>query len=115
MHQLRAVRQAVRQADHKQLATVVPEIRDFGGSIEEIELLRSLDIEFVRMKGSRRLHDEIVREALRAVVGLVRGSGATVLVDAVETVEQKKWWRDLGADAGAGMAFCADVTTRWPG
>ncbi|MET9228052.1 diguanylate cyclase [Lentzea sp. NPDC003310] len=88
--------------------------RDFRGSTEEIELVRSLGVRAVRMKGRCRKPDELVSHVLSDLIGFVHEAGGIVVVDPVEDAEQRDWWGGLGADAGVGPVFCVEPTTEWP-
>lgn len=88
--------------------------RDFKGSTAEIELVRSLGVTAVRVKGRCQKPDELVSHVLSDLVGFVHEAGGLVVVDPVEDAEQRDWWASLGADAGVGPVFCGEPTTRWP-
>ncbi|SDO82933.1 bifunctional diguanylate cyclase/phosphodiesterase [Lentzea jiangxiensis] len=88
--------------------------RDFEGSTAEIELVRSLGVTAVRVKGRRQKPDELVSHVLSDLVGFVHEAGGLVVVDPVEDAEQRDWWASLGADAGVGPVFCGQPTTEWP-
>ncbi|MGH3772542.1 MAG: putative bifunctional diguanylate cyclase/phosphodiesterase [Pseudonocardiaceae bacterium] len=47
----------------------------------------------------------VVARAVRVGVPLVRGAGVTVIVPGVDTPEQARWWRDVGADIASGAHF----------
>lgn len=88
--------------------------RDFQGSTAEIELVRSLGVTAVRVKGRCHKPDELVSHVLSDLVGFVHEAGGLVVVDAIEDAEQRDWWTALGADAGIGPVFCVEPTTEWP-
>ncbi|WP_329787930.1 diguanylate cyclase [Lentzea sp. DG1S-22] len=88
--------------------------RDFKGSTAEIELVRSLGVTAVRVKGRCQKPDELVSHVLSDLVGFVHEAGGLVVVDPVEDAEQRDWWASLGADAGVGPVFCGEPTTEWP-
>ncbi|MFD5829209.1 diguanylate cyclase domain-containing protein [Lentzea sp. NPDC060358] len=88
--------------------------RDFSGSTAEIELVRSLGVRAVRVKGRSQKPDGLVSHVLSDLVGFVHEAGGIVVVDAVEDAEQRDWWTELGADAGVGPVFCVEPTTEWP-
>lgn len=88
--------------------------RDFKGSTAEIELVRSLGVAAVRVKGRCQKPDELVSHVLSDLVGFVHEAGGIVVVDAIEDAEQRDWWGELGADAGVGPVFCVEPTTEWP-
>ncbi|WP_177229539.1 diguanylate cyclase domain-containing protein [Lentzea albida] len=88
--------------------------RDFRGSTAEIELVRSLGVTAVRVKGRCQKPDELVSHVLSDLVGFVHEAGGLVVVDAIEDAEQRDWWTALGADAGVGPVFCVEPTTEWP-
>ncbi|USX49483.1 diguanylate cyclase domain-containing protein [Lentzea sp. HUAS12] len=88
--------------------------RDFQGSTAEIELVRSLGVTAVRVKGRCQKPDELVSHVLSDLIGFVHEAGGLVVVDAIEDAEQRDWWTALGADAGVGPVFCVKPTTEWP-
>ncbi|SMD23422.1 PAS domain S-box-containing protein/diguanylate cyclase (GGDEF) domain-containing protein [Lentzea albidocapillata] len=88
--------------------------RDFKGSTAEIELVRSLGVRAVRVKGRCQKPDELVSHVLSDLVVFVHEAGGIVVVDAIEDAEQRDWWGELGADAGVGPVFCVEPTTEWP-
>jgi len=88
--------------------------RDFQGSTAEIELVRSLGVRAVRVKGRNQKPDELVSHVLGDLVTFVHAAGGLVVIDAIEDAEQREWWSALGADAGVGPAFCVEPTTSWP-
>ncbi|WP_143027792.1 diguanylate cyclase domain-containing protein [Lentzea albidocapillata] len=88
--------------------------RDFKGSTAEIELVRSLGVRAVRVKGRSQKPDELVSHVLSDLVVFVHEAGGIVVVDAIEDAEQRDWWGELGADAGVGPVFCVEPTTAWP-
>lgn len=88
--------------------------RDFQGSTSEIELVRSLGVAAVRVKGRCQKPDELVSHVLSDLVVFVHEAGGIVVVDSIEDAEQRDWWGELGADAGVGPVFCVEPTTEWP-
>ncbi|MFI6102359.1 diguanylate cyclase domain-containing protein [Lentzea sp. NPDC051213] len=88
--------------------------RDFKGSTAEIELVRSVGVRAVRVKGRCQKPDELVSHVLSDLVTFVHEAGGLVVIDAVEDAEQRDWWGELGADAGVGPVFCVEPTTSWP-
>lgn len=88
--------------------------RDFKGSTAEIELVRSLGVRAVRVRGRGQKPDDLVMHVLGDLVTFVHEAGGLVVIDAIEDAEQRKWWTELGADAGVGPVFCVEPTTSWP-
>ncbi|MEV6712981.1 diguanylate cyclase [Lentzea sp. NPDC051208] len=88
--------------------------RDFQGSTAEIELVRSLGVAAVRVKGRCQKPDDLVSHVLSDLIGFVHEAGGLVVVDSIEDAEQRDWWDELGADAGVGPVFCVKPTTAWP-
>ncbi|MGH3916183.1 MAG: EAL domain-containing protein [Pseudonocardiaceae bacterium] len=58
--------------------------------------------QLVARLASGPLDDSLVARAIRQLIPLVRGVGATVIVPEVDTPEQAHWWRCAGADAACG-------------
>lgn len=88
--------------------------RDFTGATGQIELVRSLGVKAVRVRGRSQKPDELVSHVLSDLVGFVHEAGGLVVIDPVEDAEQRDWWTELGADAGVGPAFCSTPTAEWP-
>ncbi|MEO7193509.1 MAG: EAL domain-containing protein [Pseudonocardiaceae bacterium] len=47
----------------------------------------------------------MLARAVRVGIPLVRGAGMSVIVPGVDTPEQARWWRDVGADTAFGAYF----------
>lgn len=88
--------------------------RDFSGSSTEVELVRSLGVKAVRIKGRTIRPDELITHVLEDLVTFVHAAGGLVVIDPVETEEQASWWREIGADACVGPLYCPEPGVSWP-
>lgn len=85
-------------------------VHDFG-AVTEIACLDGLAPRGVRI--ARRLVDRqpgsdtnpLVARAITHLIELAQLAGAKVIVDGIDTAEQRDWWRQAGAEIGMGAAF----------
>ncbi len=82
---------------------VQPMLDDFGLGPDDLRIADELRVRTVRV--ARRLVEWQSRAHatfLAELVPLVGTTGATILVDGIDTAEQAAWWRDAGADLATG-------------
>lgn len=76
---------------------------DFGLGPDDLRIADELRVRSVRV--ARRLVEWQTRSHstfLAELVPLIGATGATIVVDGIDTAEQAAWWRDAGADLGTG-------------
>lgn len=81
---------------------------DFGAVATSIHYLRSIKVDYVKIDGlfaRSCLRNPNDRSILSHVIALCRASGAGVIVEMIETVEQANAFRALGADYAQGYFF----------
>jgi diguanylate cyclase (GGDEF)-like protein/PAS domain S-box-containing protein len=93
-------------------AGVESEIHEFGTAAGDFAHLEDLPVRAVRIAGwlvrrqaERGDQESLVTSALREVLAIVHRAGATVIVDGVDSAEQARWWRHVGADLAQGEFF----------
>jgi diguanylate cyclase (GGDEF)-like protein/PAS domain S-box-containing protein len=73
---------------------------------DDLAAISDLNVRSVRI--ARRLVARQPRAGLiRALIPLIRETGATIMVDGIDTAEQAQWWRAAGADTASGDFFGA--------
>ncbi|MGH4025756.1 MAG: EAL domain-containing protein [Pseudonocardiaceae bacterium] len=82
----------------------------FGEAAEHLAAVEDLPVQAVDIGHSvvRRVAqqpDSVVRDAVNALVPLIRRTGTGVVVGGVDTAEQADWWRCAGADVARGDVF----------
>jgi diguanylate cyclase (GGDEF)-like protein/PAS domain S-box-containing protein len=82
----------------------------YGQTVGNLAMLESrpvqaVDITDPSVRISAQQPDSIVREALGALVPLVRRTGTAVVVGDVDSAEDAGWWRSIGVDSARGTAF----------
>ena len=76
---------------------------DFGLGPDDLRIADELRVRTVRV--ARRLVEWQTRSHstfLADLVPLIGATGATIVVDGIDTAEQAAWWRDAGADLATG-------------
>jgi diguanylate cyclase (GGDEF)-like protein/PAS domain S-box-containing protein len=71
----------------------------------EHQQVRAVDITDALVRIVAQQPDSIVRDAVTAMVPLIRRTGTAVVVAGIDTPEQADWWRQIGADSARGAAF----------
>jgi len=96
-------------------AGVESEMREFNAAAADLANLEDLPVRAVRIAGwvVRRMaapadRDCLVATALRDVLAIVRRTGASVIVDGIDTAEQARWWQGIGADVAQGERYPVD-------
>ncbi|MGH4025758.1 MAG: putative bifunctional diguanylate cyclase/phosphodiesterase [Pseudonocardiaceae bacterium] len=84
----------------------------YGQTIGNLAMLenrpvQAVDITDPSVRVSALQPDSIVREALGALVPLIRRTGTAVVVGNVDSAEEADWWRSIGLDSARGAAFAA--------
>ena len=84
----------------------------YGQSIGNLAMLenrpvQAVDITDPSVRVSAQQPDSIVREALGALVPLIRRTGTAVVVGGVDCAEEADWWRSIGIDSARGAALAA--------
>ena len=82
----------------------------FGAAAEHLAAVEDLPVQAVEIARPvvRRVAqqpDSVVREAMSALVPLIRRMEISVVVGGVDRIEQADWWRCAGADLVRGEAF----------
>ncbi|HEX2298868.1 MAG TPA: EAL domain-containing protein [Pseudonocardiaceae bacterium] len=87
----------------------------FGAAAEHLAAVEDLPVQAVDIGHSvlRRIAqqpDSMVRDAMSALVPMLRRTGISVVVSGVDCAEQANWWRAIGADVARGEAFAPPVS-----
>ncbi len=97
-------------------------IDDFGTGYSNISRLRSMPLDRVKLDQSLIADIEVSEQArvvVQAVVQLIKGVGAEVVAEAVETVAQADIMRAIGCDTVQGFVFAGPMFeeefARWTG
>lgn len=122
------VTEATLMSDLKRIQSTLTELRalgvsisldDFGVGYSALSYLTDFHWDEIKIDGSfagKAVKDEKLRDVLKLVLGIAETMGSSVLIEGIETVEQRDVLVDLGCRNGQGYLFGGpmaidDITT----
>ncbi|AXX29681.1 GGDEF domain protein [Actinosynnema pretiosum subsp. pretiosum] len=86
-------------------AGVGAEVDDFPVAPGELAALEAFPVRAVRVRAGLEVTHPSAVKALTELLGVLREAGVEVSVDGLTTAERSRWWREVGAETGAGPLF----------